>query len=84
MAVLLPRRVPSSTAGADLTTYRAEASTDGPGHGEAVRPRHMSPALPSVTWWSVTRAAVVRAYGIADHVGKLSHAAPNGVGPSVS
>lgn len=46
MAVLLPRRFPPSTAGTDLTTHRAEASTDGPGSGEAARPLHMIPALP--------------------------------------
>lgn len=38
MAVLLPRRFPPSTAGADLTTHRAEASTGGPGSEEAARP----------------------------------------------
>lgn len=91
MAVLLPRRFPPSTAGTDLTTHRAVASTDGPGSGEAARPLHMSPALrrmssapPSVTWSPAARVVVVRAYGIAGNVGKSGHAAPNGVGTSAS
>ncbi len=45
MAVLMPRRFPPSTLETDLTTHRAEASTDGPDTGEAARPLHMSLAL---------------------------------------
>lgn len=66
MAVLLPRRFAPSTAGTDLTTHRAEASTDGSGSAEAARPLHMSPAQPrmspapqSVTWSSAARVVVV-------------------------
>ncbi len=91
MAVLLPRRFPPSTAGTDLTTHRAEASTGGSGSGEAARPLRMSPALPrmssapsSVTWSPVARVVVVCTYGIAGNVGKLGHAAQNGVGTSAS
>lgn len=81
MAVLLPRRFPPSTAGTDVTLHRAEASTDGPGSGEAARPLHMSPALPRmssatpfVTWSPAARVVVVCRYGIAGNVGKLGHA----------
>jgi hypothetical protein len=87
MAVLLPRRFPPSTAGTELITHRAEASTAGPGSGGGARPLHMSPALPrmssappSVTWSPAARVVVVCRYGIAGNVGNLGHPAQNGWG----